>query len=87
MSVEWYDMIARKNGGYKSNAIYTVEGLSGEDVFEKRLKAMLPKFQTILDVGCGHGEFTIKMAKLFPNSTIIGLDNSFRQFSRTVKNC
>ncbi len=28
MSMEWYDMIARRNGGYKSNAKYTVEGES-----------------------------------------------------------
>lgn len=74
MSVEWYDMIARKNGGYKSNAVFTVEGLSGENVFEERLRNMLPDFNSVLDAGCGHGEFTLKMAK-YANK-IIGFDNS-----------
>lgn len=74
MSVEWYDMIARRNGGYKSNAIFTVEGLSGESVFEDRLKRMLPDFEMVLDVGCGHGEFTLKIGRYAKN--LIGFDNS-----------
>lgn len=63
MGMEWYDMIARRNGGYKSNAVFTVEGLSGEDVFEERLIHMLPNYHSVLDAGCGHGEFTLKMAE------------------------
>lgn len=74
MSVEWYDMIARKNGGYKSNAIFSVEGLSGETVFEERLTNMLPNFDSVMDAGCGHGEFTLKMARYTKN--IVGFDNS-----------
>jgi SAM-dependent methyltransferase len=74
MSVEWYDMIARKNGGYKSNAIFSVEGFSGETVFEERLINMLPSYNSVLDAGCGHGEFTLKMAKYARK--IIGFDNS-----------
>jgi hypothetical protein len=42
MGVEWYDMIAKRNGGYKSNAVFTVEGISAEQLFEDRLIAMLP---------------------------------------------
>ncbi|WP_269474680.1 hypothetical protein [Paenibacillus sp. URB8-2] len=34
MGVEWYDVIARRNGGYKSNALFTVEGISAEEIFE-----------------------------------------------------
>ena len=74
MSVEWYDMIARKNGGYKSNAVYRIEGLSGETVFEEHLINRLPKFDAVLDSGCGHGEFTMKMGKY--SNSIIGFDNS-----------
>jgi ubiquinone/menaquinone biosynthesis C-methylase UbiE len=74
MSVEWYDMIAKRNGGYKSNAVFTVEGLSGENVFEERLTGILPYFASVLDAGCGHGEFTLKMSKYTPS--IIGFDNS-----------
>lgn len=74
MSVEWYDMIAKRNGGYKSNTIYTVEGLSGEAVFEEKLIKLLPECESVLDAGCGHGEFTLKMSKYV--KSMIGLDNS-----------
>lgn len=74
MGVEWYDMFAKRNGGYKSNAIFTIEGISAEQVFEERLIIMLPLYQSILDAGCGHGDFTIRMAK--HAASIIGFDNS-----------
>jgi SAM-dependent methyltransferase len=72
MGMEWYDMIAKRNGGYKSDAIFTVEGISGEDVFEKELVQLLHNSKSTLDAGCGHGEFAIKMAKDAHN--IIGFD-------------
>lgn len=74
MGIEWYDMIAKRNGGYMNNAIYTVEGLSGEDVFEGRLIRMLSNFDSVLDAGCGHGVFALKMAQYA--KCIIGFDNS-----------
>jgi SAM-dependent methyltransferase len=74
MGIEWYDMIAKRNGGYKSDAMFIVEGLSGEDVFEKELIEILHSSKSTLDAGCGHGEFTIKMAKY--THDIIGFDGS-----------
>ncbi|TYP72083.1 class I SAM-dependent methyltransferase [Paenibacillus methanolicus] len=74
MGIEWYDMIARRNGGYKSRAVYTVEGKSAEDIFEERLMTMLPRYKSVMDAGCGHGEFTLKMSTYA--SRIIGFDNS-----------
>lgn len=74
MGVEWYDMIARRNGGYKSRAIYTIEGRSAEDIYEERLITMLPNYNSVLDAGCGHGEFTLKMSRY--TNKIIGFDNS-----------
>lgn len=74
MGMEWYDMIALRNGGYKNNAKYVVEGVSGEDVFEERLIKILGNCESVLDAGCGHGEFTIKMGRYTNN--IIGFDNS-----------
>jgi len=62
MSVEWYDMIAKRNGGYKGGYISTTEGTSAEEVFEQRLVEMLPRFHSVMDAGCGHGEFTQKYA-------------------------
>ena len=74
MGMEWYDMIARRNGGYKSNAIFTIEGLSGEDVFEERLKKMIGNYNCVLDAGCGHGDFTLKIGKYAKK--LIGFDSS-----------
>lgn len=74
MGIEWYDMIARRNGGYKGRAVCTVEGISAEDIFEERLIDMLPKYKSVLDAGCGHGEFTLKMSRYADKIT--GFDNS-----------
>lgn len=74
MGIEWYDMVARRNGGYKGRAAFTTEGVSAEDVFEKQLIAMLPNYSCVLDAGCGHGEFTLRMSK-YANK-IVGFDNS-----------
>ncbi|MCZ8514965.1 class I SAM-dependent methyltransferase [Paenibacillus filicis] len=74
MGIEWYDMIARRNGGYKGRAVFTVEGKSAEEVFEERLINMLPNFKSVMDAGCGHGEFTLRMSKYA--SQITGFDNS-----------
>ncbi|OCT14497.1 methyltransferase type 11 [Paenibacillus pectinilyticus] len=74
MGIEWYDMIARRNGGYKNRAVCTVVGRSAEDVFEERLIQMLPKFHSVMDAGCGHGEFTLRMSA--HTTSIKGFDNS-----------
>jgi SAM-dependent methyltransferase len=79
MGVEWYDMIARRNGGYKNNAVFTVEGISGEQIFEEELVRILPKHESVLDAGCGHGEFTMKMARYA--KSIIGFDNSIEMIN------
>jgi len=74
MGIEWYDMIARRNGGYKGRAVCTVDGTSAEEIFEERLVLMLPQFHNVMDAGCGHGEFTLKMSKYTDHIT--GFDNS-----------
>src|SRR5690606_21142874 len=74
MGVDWYNSIALRNGGYRSNAIFSVEGISPEQIFEEELVSMLPKFESVLDAGCGHGEFTLKMSKYAKK--LIGFDNS-----------
>jgi SAM-dependent methyltransferase len=74
MGVEWYDMIARRNGGYRSNAIFTISGISAEQIFEERIVSMLPTYDSVLDAGCGHGDFTMRMSR--HAKSIIGFDNS-----------
>jgi SAM-dependent methyltransferase len=74
MSMEWYDMIAQRNGGYKGRALYTWEGRSAELIFEERLIKVLRQYTSALDAGCGHGEFTLKMSAYTDH--IAGFDNS-----------
>lgn len=74
MGVEWYDMIARKNGGYKNDAMFVTDGVSAEQIFEEDLVGMLPNYESVLDAGCGHGEFTLRMAR--HSKFLIGFDNS-----------
>ncbi|WP_440119738.1 class I SAM-dependent methyltransferase [Paenibacillus sp. QZ-Y1] len=72
--MEWYDMIARRNGGYKGRSVFTLEGNSAEEVFEARLVQLLPQYTSVLDAGCGDGEFTMKMSAY--TAHITGFDNS-----------
>jgi SAM-dependent methyltransferase len=60
-AIEWYNYIAKRNGGYKANVPYEVCGESAEDVFEHELIPLI-QGRTVLDAGCGHGAFTLKMA-------------------------
>lgn len=69
MGIDWYDMIARRNGGYKGSSVYTIEGTHSEDIFEERLIQMLPLYNSVLDAGCGHGEFTLQMSKYADSSS------------------
>lgn len=74
MGADWYNSIAIRNGGYRNDAIFKIEGTSAEQIFEQELISMLPQFHSVLDAGCGHGDFTFKMARHI--NSIIGLDNS-----------
>jgi SAM-dependent methyltransferase len=71
---EWYDMIGKSMGGYVSNWSSFKVGISGEDVFENELKSLVSKTYNVLDAGCGHGEFTMRIAPLV--KTITGFDFS-----------
>lgn len=74
MGMAWYDAIARRNGGYRSNAVFIVEGLSAETVFEQKLTGLLREAGSVLDAGCGHGDFTLRMAGM--TSRLTGFDFS-----------
>jgi SAM-dependent methyltransferase len=74
MGVDWYNSIAIRNGGYRNDAVFAIEGTSAETIFEAELIRLIPDFHSILDAGCGHGDFTLKMAAYA--KSIIGFDNS-----------
>jgi SAM-dependent methyltransferase len=70
-AIEWYNYIAKRNGGYKVNVPYEVDGESAEDVFEHELIPLI-RNKTVLDAGCGHGAFTLRMAGY--TKEIVGYD-------------
>ncbi|MBS4194202.1 class I SAM-dependent methyltransferase [Lederbergia citri] len=80
MGMDWYNMIAMKLGGYSKNWESVKEGISGEDIFEEQLKELLKKYPIALDTGCGHGNFTLKMAHFAEN--IIGFDFSIEMIKK-----
>ncbi len=71
-AIEWYNGLAVKNQGYRSDAKYTLEGPSGETVFKEELRALLKQTHSVLDAGCGHGDFTLEMAPYTDH--IVGFD-------------
>jgi SAM-dependent methyltransferase len=77
----WYDewrRIARVNPGYVARLPHRYEGDSGEAFFEERLWNNLIPGCRVLDLGCGGGEFTLRMAG---RAWVVGLD-PFREMLR-----
>lgn len=48
-----------------------------------RLRRILPaiegRFQSLVDLGCGKGVFTFELARRYPNSRVLGIDNDQTQ--------
>lgn len=62
MTKDWYNRVATSQGGYVQTWSLIKEGRSGRDVFGERLHALLEPHQTVLDAGCGSGEFALALA-------------------------
>ena len=67
---EW-QRIAAVNPGYVARLPRRFEGETGEGVFDERLRSALRPSSLALDVGCGGGEFTMRMSGL---ARVVGLD-------------
>ncbi len=59
---EWYESVAHSQGGYVKRWDSVVDGVSGETAFTERLNSLLTPAMTVLDAGCGSGEFTLTVA-------------------------
>jgi len=59
----------------------------GGDRASVKTFSKVPKPQSILDVGCGGGQFTIQLARQFPKAQILGIDISQKaiQFAKKRK--
>ncbi|MCZ8515803.1 methyltransferase domain-containing protein [Paenibacillus filicis] len=56
----WCNQLATQTGKYEYTWNYTCEGVAAEDVFTEELSKLIRG--NVLDVGCGHGEYTNRWA-------------------------
>ncbi|MEK3980321.1 methyltransferase domain-containing protein [Psychrobacillus sp. FSL K6-2836] len=70
-SIDWYQQLSELQGVYKYTWDSTITGPSGESIFDGEVTKMI-KDKKVLDVGCGHGEFT-KYCSSFAKQ-IVGFD-------------
>lgn len=61
-SLEWYAQLGSLTGEYVYPWRSTVSEPSGETVFEGEVAALV-RDKRVLDVGCGHGEFALRMGE------------------------
>lgn len=79
MSLNFYDKVAKKFGGYafgKGHVKHLTEYPTGdpEEIFKKKLLGLANKNRIALDAGCGDGKFAFQIAKYF--LSITGIDVS-----------
>lgn len=56
----WCNQLAAQTGKYEYTWNYAIEGTAAEDVFTEELSKLIRG--NVLDVGCGHGEYTNRWA-------------------------
>ncbi|QQG46103.1 MAG: class I SAM-dependent methyltransferase [Candidatus Niyogibacteria bacterium] len=79
---KFYDKVAKKFGGYKSEAIHKSHFPNGnpEEIFLEQLIKYGHKDKTALDIGCADGRFTLKIAEKFHKT--FGIDISSEMLAK-----
>ncbi|WP_456278999.1 class I SAM-dependent methyltransferase [Bacillus sp. AK128] len=70
-SIEWYKQISNLQGKYTYPWNSTLTEPNGESIFDKEVVQSIVD-KKVLDVGCGHGEFTLKCSSFAKE--IVGFD-------------
>lgn len=72
-SVDWeayareYDLLAEANSAYRDLLEFCMKTVAGWN---------LPKGAAVLDIGAGTGNFSVRIAQMLPNVTVLHLDSS-----------
>ncbi|MGM8215337.1 class I SAM-dependent methyltransferase [Bacillaceae bacterium W0354] len=70
-SIEWYKQLGERYGKYEYPWNSVLSKPDGESIFNEEVYSMIPN-KKVLDVGCGHGEFTISCCTVAKE--VIGFD-------------
>lgn len=70
-SIDWYKQLSNLEGKYIYSWESTLTEPNGESIFDKEVAHIIAN-KNVLDVGCGHGEFTLKCSLLAKE--IVGFD-------------
>ncbi|MGK5510451.1 class I SAM-dependent methyltransferase [Brevibacillus formosus] len=81
-SLAWYTQLGKMTGEYVYPWRSTITEPNGESLFMEEIGRMVPN-QSVLDIGCGHGAFTLHWSR--SAKEIVGLDvtENFVQKART----
>ncbi|MER1956998.1 MAG: methyltransferase domain-containing protein [Solibacillus sp.] len=72
-SMAWYKQLSELQHTYHNDWNSTLTGPNGETIFDEEVLQMIAD-KKVLDVGCGHGEFTKKCG--FVAKEIVGFDST-----------
>ncbi|MGM0876777.1 MAG: class I SAM-dependent methyltransferase [Bacillota bacterium] len=83
-SIEWYKQLGKLQGKYTYSWNSTLTEPNGESIFDEVVTHTI-KNKKVLDVGCGHGEFTIQCSSIA--NEIVGFDvtNNFVETGKENK--
>jgi SAM-dependent methyltransferase len=70
-SYEWYAQLARLTGQYNYSWNSTITEPNGESRFTEEVAAMV-RNKTVLDIGCGHGEYAMQWSPVAKQ--VVGVD-------------
>ncbi|MFF2878422.1 class I SAM-dependent methyltransferase [Gottfriedia sp. NPDC057991] len=83
-STKWYEQIGKLYGEYTYPWNSTITEPNGELIFNNEVVEMINN-KTVLDVGCGHGEFTIKCSEKAKEIVGFDLTNDFIKSGNETK--
>ncbi|WP_042150348.1 class I SAM-dependent methyltransferase [Paucisalibacillus sp. EB02] len=75
-SVEWYQHIGEHDGKYLYPWNSILDEPNGETIFDKEVLRMVED-KNVLDVGCGHGDFTIRCSTVAEKVTGFDITEQF----------